>query len=126
MAENKTPTETPAEESEFGLFSMTVERKPEGGVTVSQLPPALVKLLQEYAPKALADKDFELILTAKDKATAQKLALYARAWGNGQEPKLYIHKVPNRRDMKDNVARLAVELDSDVNPENRPGRRQAS
>jgi hypothetical protein len=117
----------------------------------------LVKYLETEAPKALADKDYELILTVpvkveepkalpkdataeqktthaqqgeaylkaveKATSTAKQLALYAAAWGKGQDPKLYIHKVQNRRDMTGNVARLAVDKWEDVPADNRPGRR---
>jgi hypothetical protein len=107
----------------FGEFTIVPTRKPVAGVVQAEIPPALAKLLEEHAKKALTDPDFELTLTARDEATAKKLALYARAWGARQEPKLYIHKVPNRRDMAANVARLAVELDENVSPENRPGRK---
>lgn len=123
-----------------------------GGVTVSQIPAFLVNLLTQEAPKALADNDHELILRVpvrgpdklSDKATdaekathkeatdaavkkatetAKQLTLYAAAWGKGQTPKLYIHKVPNRKDMPSNHARLAVEDWDKVPKENRPGRR---
>jgi hypothetical protein len=135
-------------------LELVTERKPEkaGGVTVSQIPENLVKLLTAEAPKALADSDHELILrvpvrlpeplkdnaTAEAKAahaeatseahkrandTAKQLTLYAAAWGKGQTPKLYIHKVPNRKDMPANHARLAVEDWDKVPKENRPGRR---
>jgi hypothetical protein len=108
---------------EFGEFTIVAVRKPVAGVTSVEIPEGLAKLLAEHVPTALKDADFELTLTAKDEATAKKLALYARAWGARQEPKLYIHKVPNRRDMPANVARLAVEKDEEVPAENRPGRR---
>lgn len=111
---------------EFGEFTIATSRKPIPGITSVEIPPALAKLLAEHTPKALKEPDFELTLTAKDEATAKKLALYARAWGARQEPKLYIHKVPNRREMASNIARLAVELDSEVKPENKPGRKVAS
>jgi uncharacterized protein YbjT (DUF2867 family) len=110
-------------EQDFGEFTIETTRKPVAGVTAGVIPAGLAALLAEHAPKALTDPDFELTLTAKDEATAKKLAAYSRAWGAQQEPKLYIHKVPNRRDMTNNVARLAVELDAEVKPENRPGRR---
>jgi hypothetical protein len=113
-----------ATSEEFGEFAVSVERRPEpGAVSVGKIPEPLAELLAEHAPKALADTNYELSLVAKDAATAKKLALYARAWGAQQDPKLYIHKLPNRRDMKDNVARLAVEKDEDVPAENRPGRK---
>lgn len=108
---------------DFGEFSVVATQKPVAGVTDVAIPEKLAKLLAEHAPRALKEPDFELTLTAKDEATAKRLALYARAWGARQTPKLYIHKVPNRRDMADNIARLAVELDSEVPTENRPGRR---
>jgi hypothetical protein len=109
--------------TEFGEFSLEVSRKPVAGVTDVAIPEKLAELLKEHAPKALADADFELTLTAANPDDAKKLALYARAWGARQEPKLYINKIPNRRDMSANVARLSVKKDEDVKPENRPGRR---
>jgi hypothetical protein len=109
---------------DFDEFTIEVSHKPVAGVTVGEIPPALAKLLSEHAPKALGDKDYELTLTAKDEGQAKRLAGYARAWGARQTPKLYIHKVPNRRDMTKNVARLAVELDEEVPAENRPGRKK--
>jgi len=145
--------------SDLEGFELVSERVPEkaGNVTVSTIPEGLVKLLTEHAPRALADKDYELILRVPvnftrtdypekatpqqkvdtDKANAEareaaekkavsilkQLALYAAAWGKGQDPKLYIHKVPNRKDMPSTHARLRVQLDEDVAKENRPGRR---
>lgn len=108
---------------DFGDFTLEVTRKPVGGVTLTALPEKLVEALEREVPKALEDPDYELTLTAKDEKAAKRLALYARAWGARQDPKLYIHKVPNRRDMAGNIARLAVEKDENVKPENRPGRR---
>jgi hypothetical protein len=118
---------TPAKADDgFGEFSIVTAHKPVGGVTMVEIPAALAAMLAENTPKVLDPKTDvdELVLTAKDEATAKKLALYARAWGARQEPKLYIHKVPNRRDMGANVARLAVELDAEVPAENRPGRKK--
>jgi len=117
--------ETPAVDyGKFGEFSIAPVMKPKPGVVAGEIPAPLAAMLAEYAPKALTDPDFELVLTAKDEATAKQLAGYARAWGARQEPKLYIKKVVNRRDMPDNQARLSVELDSEVPPENRPGRKR--
>jgi hypothetical protein len=142
-------------------FEVAAERKPEkaGGVTISQIPAGLVSLLTTHAPKALADKDYELVLRMPVKApevkpltdderkdakvveahgkavearvagekaateTVKQLALYATAWGKGQEPKLRITKIPNRKDMPDWHARLSVAKDADVSVDNRPGRR---
>ena len=124
MAENQTPT--PADD--FGDFTVTVTRKPVGGVTEGQIPERLAAYLAEHAPKALpkdgqTSSDHELTLTAKDEATAKRLAGYARAWGARQEPRLRITKIPNRQDMGKNVARLSVVKDDDVPIENRPGRK---
>lgn len=150
--------------SENDLMGLTLvaQRKPEKvrGVTVSQVPPALITLLEQEAPKALADKNYELVLalpvsatepvnlSTKDRenedkvkahkeateayeaakanavANVKQLALYATGWGKVQTPKLYISKVPNRRDDKDApIARLKVQLWDDVPQDNRPGRR---
>jgi hypothetical protein len=112
-----------ATNDDFGDFDITVTHKPVGGVTEGQIPEKLAALLAQHAPKALSEPDYELTLTAKDEATAKRLALYARAWGARQEPKLYITKVPNRRDMAKNIARLSVRKDEEVPAENRAGRR---
>lgn len=127
-------------------FELSAEVKPEktSGVSVSTIPAVLVKLLEKAVPKVLDPKDptDEITLslpykafpqeTEKEKVTesrkevegnVKQLALYAAAWGKGQEPKLYIHKLPNRKEMSANVARLAVEKWEDVPKENRPGRR---
>jgi hypothetical protein len=108
---------------EFDEFTITVTAKPVAGVVETEIPEGLAKLLAEHAPKALGNTDYELTLTAKDEKQAKILAGYARAWGARQEPKLYIHKIQNRRGMESNLARLAVELDTDVPAENRPGRK---
>jgi hypothetical protein len=67
---------------------------------------------------------FEAYVNAETDAISvlKQLTLYAAAWGKGQDPKLYIHKIPNRRDMPKTVARLKVEKWDDVPKENRPGR----
>jgi hypothetical protein len=137
------------------------------GVTVSQIPAALVTLLEKRAPEVLDKAEKEIILrmpvkaqkpekpeepaadakaaekdayktalseykeamtvyAAAEKDAADKvkqLCLYATAWGKGQEPKLYIHKVMNRKDMPAYHARLRVQSWDKVPPENRPGRR---
>lgn len=108
---------------EFGEFSVEAVRKPVAGVTMVDIPEKLAKYLAEHAPKALADPDYEIVIRAQDKATAQKLALYSRAWGARQEPKLRITKVPNGKRYGDEVARLSVAKDDEVPAENRPGRR---
>lgn len=99
---------------DFGEFTLAVTRKPVAGISQGEIPEGLAALLAEHVPAVLASADHELILTARDEAAAKKLSLYARAWGARQEPKLFIHKIPNKRDMKDNVARLTVQLDSEV------------
>lgn len=124
MPENENPT--PTVEDEFGDFAIEPTRKPVGGVTETQIPPKLAELLATHAPKALADPDYELTLTAKDEPTAKRLALYSRAWGARQEPKLRITKIPNRQGMGKHIARLSVAKDEEVAPENRPGRRSHS
>lgn len=108
---------------EFGEFSIAVNPKPVAGVVETEIPAGLGTLLAEHAPKALGNTDYELTLTAADEKQAKLLAGYARAWGARQTPKLYIHKIQNRRGMPVNVARLAVELDTEVPAENRPGRK---
>lgn len=105
---------------DFGEFSIEVSRKPVAGVTEVQIPAKLAELLAKHVPAVLADGDHELSLTARDETAAKKLALYARAWGARQTPKLWIKKVPNRRDMAPNIARLSVEVESEETK--KPGR----
>lgn len=153
----------PLTDQDLEGFELVSEPKPDkaSGVTISEIPATLVKLLTEHAPKALADQSYELVLrvpvrvdsskvpattdkstpaekaaalAALDEATAEAqkaatktaklLASYATAWGKGQtDPKLYITKVPNRKDMPDWHARLSVKNWDDVPKDNRPGRR---
>jgi hypothetical protein len=101
---------------DLSTLSATTERKPEktGGVSVSQIPPALIALLEREVPNALKDVDNRIVLAlpvivpgkaptdkstdeekkayadAEDQARAQaisdvkQLALYASAWGKGR------------------------------------------
>lgn len=104
-------------------FEVIVSRKPVGGVVEKDIPKVLADKLATEVPKVLASADHELSIKGKTDVAARKIALYARAWGARQEPKLRITKIPNRRDMPDNVARLSVAKEDDVPVENRPGRR---
>jgi hypothetical protein len=140
MANEATTAPTTTDER-FGDFTVAVAHKPVGGVTEGQIPDALAALLAEHVAslvtntKAIADAkdgetvkpvfdaDRELVLTARDEKAAKLLSSYATAWGRRQEPKLYIHKVPNGKRYGPEVARLAVELDEEVGPDNRPGRK---
>lgn len=112
-------------DTDFGDFTVVPTHKPVAGVASVDIPEALAAMLAEHVPGVLKSDDMELTLTAKDEATAKRLALYARAWGARQTPALYIRKLPNRRDQKGEVARLSVALSDDVPEENRPGRRSA-
>lgn len=93
-----------------------------------QEPAADAKAAEKEAYKtALAEyKEAMITYQAAEKVAAEtvkQLCLYATAWGKGQEPKLYIHKVMNRKDMPAYHARLSVQSWDKVPPENRPGRR---
>jgi hypothetical protein len=77
----------------------------------------------DKAKAVAATAEADTAANKKAVETAKQLTLYAAAWGKGQTPKLYIHKVPNRKDMPANHARLAVEEWDKVPKENRPGRR---
>lgn len=120
MADEKTPD---TNEDEFGEFTIVARVKPQPGVVQGEIPPALVKLLEENYKTALDSADQELILTAADAKRAEKLAGYAKAWGARQEPKLYIKKLPNGKMYPDTVARLSVQTWDKVPQDNRPGRR---
>ena len=157
---------TDADLDGFTAEAETVPSKT-SGVTVSQIPQALITLLEKQVPNVLDKKDKEIIIRMPVKAekptapeapaddakaaekdayktalaeykealtayqaaektaaeTVKQLCLYATAWGKGQEPKLYIHKVMNRKDMPAYHARLSVQSWDKVPPENRPGRR---
>lgn len=101
-------------------LTLTVVNKPKQGTVstpVKDLSPELVELLEAEVPKALADpKNKEIVLTADTETEASKYAGWARAWGAQQEPPLNIRKIPNRREMKDNQARLTVALQSESAP----------
>lgn len=111
---------------DFGEFTVATEHKPVAGVVTVEIPKALADLLKVEVPKVLASNDLDLALTARDEKTAKLLAGYVKAWGARQDPKLYIRRLPNRRDQKDNHVRFSVALDSDVAEDNRPGRRKAA
>lgn len=112
---SKNHDETPAEPvtEDLGDFSVEVTAKPAPGTRRVIIPPQLAELLAANVPAILTSDDKELTLTARDDTAAKRLTMYARAWGALQEPRLYIHKLPNRRDMTKNVVRLAVEIDSE-------------
>jgi hypothetical protein len=109
---------------DFAGFDVTLERKPVAGVTPGVIPPPIAEQMAQAAPKALADPDFELLVTAKDDAVLKQIIGYSRAWGAQQEPKLRITKIPNRKDMPNNVARLNVIKEEDVPEDSRPGRKR--
>jgi hypothetical protein len=111
---------------DFGEFSVGTEHKPVAGTVTVEIPKALSDLLAEHVPAVLKSEDLDLTLTARDEKTAKHLALYVKAWGARQTPALYIRRLPNRRNQKDNLVRFTVALADDVAPENRPGRRAAS
>ena len=111
---------------DLGEFSVEVTTVAQPGVVAGKVPQALADLLAAKVPEVLKEPDKkELTIAAHDEASAKKIALYARAWGAQQEPRLYITKVPNRRDMENRYARLKVRLDSEVDDANKPGRKPA-
>lgn len=108
---------------DLGDFTGDIRSKPQPGVSIGEIPENLGRLLAEKALEVMGSTDHELVLTAQDEEKAKLLALYARAWGAQQTPKLYIKKLPNGKLYSDNIARLSVEKWDDVPTENRPGRR---
>src|SRR6266478_3740551 len=93
-------------------FTGAVRTKPEGGkVQLHEVPENLVKYLAANYKEVLESSDKDLILTAKDKTSAVRLALYSAVWGKNQTPKLYIKKLPNGKQYPENVCRLSIELD---------------
>ena len=109
---------------EFGEFTVGTQHKPVAGVVTVEIPKALADLLAEHVPTVLKSNDLDLTLSARDEKTAKLLAGYVKAWGGRQEPKLYIRRLPNRRNQADTEVRFSVQLDSDVDQANRPGRRK--
>ena len=103
-------------------FEIAVSRKPVAGVSIEPVPENLAKHLAKLVPEVRKDKDHELTITAASERDAAVLAGHAKRWGKQQTPELYIHKLPNGNRYPKNVARLAVDLASEVPPENRPGR----
>lgn len=108
---------------DFGEFSVGTEHKPVAGVVTVEIPKPLADALAVEVPKVMASADLDLTLTAKDEKTAKILAGYVKAWGGRQEVPLYIRRLPNRRNQKDNLVRFSVAKAEDVPAENRPGRR---
>src|ERR1700722_1023738 len=101
MSEKVAPTETSVDTHEddgFGEFTLAAAPKPIAGVTDVEIPARLAEHLAREVPLVLANTaDKELLLTARDKETAQRLGAYAKAWGARQERKLYIHKIANTK-----------------------------
>ena len=112
----------PVADDGLGDFTVAVSSRTINGVS-GEIPSKLAQHLATEVPKILGNPSMVLTLTARDEEAAKLLVSYAKAWGTQQTPKLYVRKLPNSRDIADNVARLAVVLDSDVKPENKPGRR---
>jgi hypothetical protein len=110
---------------DFGDFEITTTHKPVAGVTNVEIPEKLSEALAREVPAVLKSNDLNLHLTARDEKTAKMIAGWVKAWGGRQEPKLYIRRLPNTRDQKDNTVRFDVKLDSEVDQSNRPGRRAA-
>jgi hypothetical protein len=105
-------------------FKVEVTRKPVAGVTFEPVDEELAKYLTELVPVVLKEnKDKELTITAENERDAAKYAAHAKRWGTQQTPPLYIHKLPNGKRYGPEVARLAVELESEVGPDNKPGRK---
>ena len=110
---------------DFGEFTVGTVHKPVAGVVTVEIPVKLADALSLEVPKVMKSADLDLHLTARDEKTAKILAGYVKAWGARQDPKLYIRRLPNRRDQKEDTVRFSVALDSEVDAANRPGRRAA-
>jgi hypothetical protein len=105
-------------------LKVEVSRKPVAGVSTEPVPDELAAHLVKLVPEVLKEnKDKELTITADNEREAALYAAHAKRWGTQQTPELYIHKLPNRKNMPANVARLGVQLASEVTADNRPGRR---
>src|ERR1700722_11991112 len=98
---------------DFGEFPGGPEHKPVAGTVTVEIPAALSKALEQEVPKVMASEDLDLTLTARDEKTAKHLGLYVKAWGARQTPALYIRRLPNRRNQKDNLVRFTVALADD-------------
>lgn len=133
LLEKQAPQVLDRKDKEIILKMAPKAPKPEPVPDVEALPEGATKAQQEAHAKALEShkeaveahrKAVEVYAEAEKAAvsTIKQLCLYASAWGKGQEPKLYVHKVMNRKDMPAWHARLSVESWDKVPPENRPGR----
>lgn len=105
-------------------LKVTHEAKPVtvSGVQVSQIPRELVEALTAEWKFIQANPNHVVVLTADSKAEAAQYALYARAWGNGQTPRLEVRKVtaPKGQPFPESVVKLSIKL---FDPEaKRPGR----
>lgn len=102
-------------------------RLPVGEITL----PEGTKPINDKSSEAEKEVHAQAVARATDekkkqlRASLDQLALYARGWGNVQEPKLYMTRVQNTKDEKESgepVVHIKVQLDSDVPANNRPGR----
>jgi len=101
-------------------LSITHQAKPISGVTVSEIPRELIDAMTEEWAFIKTHPDHEVVLTADNPAEAQQFYLYARAWGNGHDPRLVVRKLPARPKQNDNEVRFTVKLFEEDAPQ--PGR----
>jgi hypothetical protein len=102
---------------------MAPKPSPKKSVTSGPVPADLAKQLAVIVPQVMETNDHELRLTADSARDAALLAAYARKWGTEQMPELYIRKLPNTKEMPKEVARISVQLASEVTEDQRPGRK---
>lgn len=96
-------------------LTVEVSNRPQPGVAQGTIPPELAELLEAKVPEAMkAPEDKEIILQADSEKEVKLYASYAKAWAGQQEPKLFIRRIANRRDMPDTMARLVVCLLADA------------
>lgn len=98
--------------------------KPEGGVTVSQIPAELTEAMVDEWKYIQANPDHEVVLEGETKAEADQYLLYARAWGKGQTPRLEVRRAVATKHQPENEVRMTIRLYDAEAP--RPGRPAAS
>ena len=105
-------------------LKVTHQAKPIGGVTVSQIPKELVDAMVAEWEFIQKNPDNEVVLSCDTAAEASQYYLYARAWGQGHQPRLEIRKLTARPRQPETEVRFSMKL-YDENAK-RPGRPAAN
>jgi hypothetical protein len=117
-------TAGPAQGENIMALTITHEARPASGtVSAAVIPVELVEALAAEWEYIQANPDNNAVLTADTKEQVAVYALYARAWGNAQTPRLEVRKAAQTKALPllpVNAVRLSIKLYDETAP--RPGR----